>query len=239
MVKKRTPSPDNRRLGAVASLVPQGSRVADVGTDRGLLPRLLLATGRASHCIGTEIGGPAGRGPFDPAGRGRHRERLEFRAGFGLRVLAEADRIDVLVLSGLGARTIVRILEDRAPAELGIKRLVLQPQSEPGTVRRWLFAHDFAIVAERMALERGRYYVAMGAEPGGSQPGPDHPRLDRAAIEEAGPCLLRSGDPLVREYWERVLHEQRQILERAQGGTGREAAERLSRIARDVLADLL
>ena len=30
-----------RRLGAVASLVPTGTRVADVGTDHGILPVIL------------------------------------------------------------------------------------------------------------------------------------------------------------------------------------------------------
>jgi len=189
--------PVRERLETVASLVPDGSRVADIGTDHGLLPRLLLASGRAARCIATDCA----RGPrqrlAEFARRGTFVEKLEFRSGFGLRVLGPDDRLDVVALTGLGARAITRILEDRPPAELGRVRLLLQPQSEPAVVRRWLFDRNFAIVDEKLVKDRGRFYVVIAAESG---PGPfdsEHPVLDRSEIEEAGPCLVRSSDPLV------------------------------------------
>jgi tRNA (adenine22-N1)-methyltransferase len=221
------------RLEAVAALVPTGSRVADVGTDHGLLPRILLSTGRAEYCIATEQRGiEPGRGLSDPE---RFGPRLELRQGFGLDALDAADRIDVVILSGLGARTIVRILESRALERLGIGRLVLQPQSEPARVRRWLLGNGYGIVAERIALERGRFYVAVAAERGRAAAQPIDPRLDQAVIEEAGPCLVRSGDPLVRACWERVLRAQERILGRAPAGRGQVAAEERRELARRVL----
>ena len=43
------------RLEAIASMVPHGSRVADIGTDHALLPRMLLSGGRAAHCIARDL----------------------------------------------------------------------------------------------------------------------------------------------------------------------------------------
>ena len=37
--------------------VPRGSRVADIGSGHGILPRLLLASGRASYCIASAATG--------------------------------------------------------------------------------------------------------------------------------------------------------------------------------------
>ena len=62
-------------------------------------------------------------------------------------------------------------------------------------VRRWLLGHGYGIVAERIVLERGRFYVALAAEPGTAAARPDGPVLDRELLEEAGPCLVRSADP--------------------------------------------
>ena len=43
------------RLQAIADLVPQGSRIADVGTDHGYLPIYLLQRNRISCAIATDI----------------------------------------------------------------------------------------------------------------------------------------------------------------------------------------
>lgn len=225
----------NARLRAVASLVPAGTRVADIGTDHGRLPALLLRSGRALHCVATELAGRRTRG-FEPAAD--LAGRLEFRRGFGLRVLEIEDRIDVVVLSGLGARSVLRIFENRPPREIGARRLVIQPQTEPALVRRWLHDHGYAIVAEQMARERGRFYVAVAAEPAPAGAGCAHPRLSREDLEAAGPCLVRSGDPVVREYWRRAARAEERILRRVPEGTGRTLAlHRLER-ARRVLAAL-
>ncbi|HEX4825178.1 MAG TPA: SAM-dependent methyltransferase, partial [Candidatus Polarisedimenticolaceae bacterium] len=42
------------RLAALAAAIAPGSRVADVGSDHGLLPLWLARTGRAAFCLVTE-----------------------------------------------------------------------------------------------------------------------------------------------------------------------------------------
>jgi tRNA (adenine22-N1)-methyltransferase len=234
----RTAPRGNQRLRAIASLVPPGSRVADIGTDHGRLPDMLLASGRAAHCVATELAGRAAPRLPRPHAGPDGATRLEFRSGFGLRVLRAGDRIEVVVLSGLGARAVTRILEDRPPGELGVSRLVIQPQSEPARVRRWLAENGYAIVDERMVRERDRFYVVLAAEPGPGGLPPVHPRLDREDLHEAGPCLVCSPDPVVRDYWRAVVRDQKQILLLGSRGAGRAAARRRLERARRVLAAL-
>ena len=223
----------SERLRAVASLVPPGSRVADIGTGHGRLPHWLLAGSRITHCIATERTRESGSRLTTlalPPG-------LDVRFGDGLRVLRPEDRVDVLILSGLGARSIIGILDgDRGPAS-SIGRLVLQPQAEAGRLRRWLVGNGRTIVAERMARERGRFYLAIAAENGGAGL-PPHPTLSTGELLEAGPCLVSSRDPLVRSYWRRNLVRLERILERAPGATEHSRARRQAVLATRVLGAL-
>jgi len=151
------------RLTAIAALIPPGSRVADVGADGALLPRALLASGRATFCLAIDSS-PAAARAARAATRGLG-PRLVVREGDGFGALEARDRIDVVVLAGLGARTILRILAHPRRAALGLHRLVLQPQTEPARVRRWLAENGFAVVDERRARERGRSYLVLAARP--------------------------------------------------------------------------
>jgi len=223
------------RLRAAAGLIPAGSRVADIGSDHGQLPRMLLSSGRASFCVATErrerqlarIRRPPAEDPLA--------SRLVLRSGDGLRPLRPDDRLDVVVLAGMGARTIVRILDDPCRVGLRVRRLVIQPQSEIARLRRWLASRELRIVDETLVRDRGHYYVALAAEsgPGGACAG--HPHLNEEDLFEVGPCLLASRDPLVRRYWRVRRRREERVLLRARGA-GRAAATRRRDLACKVLA---
>ena len=164
----RDPGGCASRMRAVAALVPPGAAVAEVGTDAAALALALLDTGRVSRCIATDrSAGGLGRA-LRRAKRHLAAGRLELRLGEGLTPLAARDRLDVLLLAGMGARSMVRILADPRLSELALRRLVLQPQTEPALLRRWLDEHGFEVVDECRASERGRDYLVIAAE---RQPG--------------------------------------------------------------------
>jgi tRNA (adenine22-N1)-methyltransferase len=137
----------------VAALVPRGSRVADVGTGDARLPRRLSACGRTTWCVATER---------KPQAEGR--DDVELRAGDGLGPLEREDRIDVLILAGMGARKMIRILGGGGLERIGARRLVLQPQCEAERLRGWLAGRGFSVVAEQVTVERGRRYVVLALE---------------------------------------------------------------------------
>lgn len=63
----------SRRLEAVASFVPQGSRVADVGTDHGYIPIWLVEQGIADYAIAMDVR----TGPLQRAEEHIARHKLE------------------------------------------------------------------------------------------------------------------------------------------------------------------
>lgn len=166
------------RLRALAALVPPGSRVADVGTGHALLPLFLRRSGRAAHCVATERSPTTLAVLRRRAAAGRTPEGIELRAGDGLQALSAEDRIDVLVLAGLGARKMIRILEDRRLDSLRPRRLVLQPQSETARLETWLARRGYRVVASTETWDRGRAYRVLAVE----RPLPAKPR-------DSGPLL--------------------------------------------------
>jgi len=226
------------RLWAAASLVPPGHRVADIGSGSGALPRLLLGSGRVPHCIATEPSRASlARLQRFPPGHALGR-RLELRCGDGLRALIASDRVDTVTITGLGARSILRILADGVRGSLPIQRFVLQTQSEAGRLRRWLIEHRLAIVHELLVVDRGRFYELIAAEPGPGRAGLSHPHLSDDDLFEVGPRLVRSGEPLVGELWQRHLRRYESIHSAVAPDAGREDVARRRDQARRILAAL-
>jgi len=226
------------RLRAAARLIPRGSRVADIGSDHGLLPALLLRSRRSPFCIATEREPRLLDSIHGTIRRQRLQGRMIARSGDGLAPLEPGDEIDTVTMTGLGARRIVRILDDPRLRRLAIARLILQPQSESWRVRRWLYRHGFDIVGESLSLDRGRRYETIAASAVTGPLAPEHDVLSFEQLCEAGPCLICSTAPHVRDWWEWRLRRAERLVRIARGGTGRDRAERERSLAAAVLSVL-
>ena len=222
------------RLRAVADLVPAGAAIVDVGAGAGQLSLWLLGSGRVPAVIAVEREGAVGR---ELARRARPRG-LSVRSGDGLRALRGSDRAETLVISGLGARSMLRVLDTGGERTRLLRRLVLQPQTEAGLLRSRLVKRGFAIVNERMALERGRFYTVIAAERRPATGPPAHPTLSEDDLLQAGPCLVRSGSPVVRAYWIQVQQRTGRLVDRAGPGRAHERTVGQWALATRVLAAL-
>ena len=204
------------RLLAVTEAIASGSRVADIGSDHGRLPRLLIRSGRAVACIATEFGaGPSARLRASVTAC-PEADRIEVRQGDGLDPLHSEDRIDGLVLSGMGAATMLSILDVSRLGALGVGWLVLQPQSGWAGLRVTLAEREWSITAERLVRDRGRFYTVMRAQAGATTPAPPQGISERDWFE-LGPCLYRDRDPAAIEYWTERSSRARARLRLARG----------------------
>lgn len=135
------------RLAAIAALVPQGARLADVGTDHAYLPVRLLLDGGIASAVATDVNeGPLQRGretaerygvgtifvsPLRrpggrPGGRGGHRGHRRdggrsHRPHFSRRPLDEASAVDLAAHDGTGG-----------PAPVAPGKRVLHRERDPG-----------------------------------------------------------------------------------------------------------
>jgi tRNA (adenine22-N1)-methyltransferase len=193
--------PLSPRLAALADAVAPGSRVADVGSDHGKLALWLAASGRAAYCLATEqTEALVARVARPPAGA-PWADRLAFRAGDGLAAVHPGDRIDTIVLAGLGGRAIVRLLGAAGAVRLRALRLVLQPRSEAASLRSWLSGQGWRPISERFTEERGRFHLTLAAERGDDADLYRDPALSREDLLSAGPLLARRPTPEVAAFW--------------------------------------
>ena len=157
------------RLRTVADLVPQGARLADVGTDHAYLPAALLMEGRISSAIASDLR----EGPLAHA-RATAEEygvtgSIDFRLCNGLDGIHPREA-DAVAIAGMGGETILEILR-YAPwtRQLNVP-LILQPMSTMPELRRWLFEHDYRIITEKLSQEGDNLYTTMLVHAGKMKP---------------------------------------------------------------------
>lgn len=147
------------RLAFIASLVPRGARLADVGTDHGYIPVQLLARGVIDSAIASDIG----REPLDHARRTAAEYGVD---GIDLRLCAGLDAIapeecDTIILAGMGGETIMGILAAAPWTRDGAHTLLLQPQTKIEALRQWLCETGYRVTRECFVRDKGKLYVVM------------------------------------------------------------------------------
>lgn len=191
----------SQRLQAIADLVPEGARVADIGTDHGFLPCWLAQTQRASQVIACDVNAQ----PLALAQKNisdyQVADRVSTRLGDGLQCIAPGE-VDVVTIAGMGSSLMLEIL-DGAPAVTDrLRRVILQPNVGAEAVRIWAEKNRWQIVREDLVRENGRFSVILALEPGRS------PQPMSAVELYLGPKLLADQHPLlglyISEEWDKT-----------------------------------
>ena len=187
--------PLSNRLLACCEFVNRGDRIADVGCDHGYLSIHLLTQGIARSAIASDVA----EGPLLSAQRNARKfgvsKNITFHLSDGVQNIPRD--FDTLVCAGMGADTMMSIL-DAAPWLRDSKyRLILQCQSKRPELRKYLYAHGFAIRRETLAQDGKFIYPIMEVvyAPGESL---------REAEYYITPALLASGSPLLSAFLQRV-----------------------------------
>jgi len=209
------------RLQLLADLVPQGARLADIGTDHGYLPVYLMQKGRITFAVASDVG----QEPLQHAIRTAEEygiSNIDFRLCDGLKGIRE-DEVDTVVIAGMGGETIIHILAAAPWSKVpGRYTLLLQPMTKAGVLRHWLAENGYRFVEERLVWDKDFLYPVMIVT-GGEQPKPD------AIAEEYGVCL--ENDPLYGQYLDIQIARLQRAVEgkrRSDKESVREEAEQLN-----------
>lgn len=158
------------RLRAIAERIPQGARLADIGTDHAYLPVYLLQTGRISHAIASDLReGPLAHGQAVARQWGIPETAISFRHSDGLRGLQQGEA-NTFVLAGMGGETIAACLGGVSWSHDAGLRYVLQPMSSVDELRLWLSIHGFCIHKELLLWEGEKRYLILEVTPGNMSP---------------------------------------------------------------------
>ncbi len=146
------------RLSTIASFVPKGAKVCDVGTDHAFLPIALSST--AKSIIATDIN----EKPLKKAAENIEKSGV---SGISLRLSDGLDgvskeEIDTVIVAGIGGEVISGILERAGEKVKGENiTLILQPTTSPEALRKFLYSNGFEIKEEAPIEENGKLYSVM------------------------------------------------------------------------------
>lgn len=188
--------PLSSRLLACCEYVHPGDRVADVGCDHGYLGIYLLKTGIAASVIASDVNENPLHSAVINARKYGVEQQIRFFLSDGVQNIPR--EFDCLVIAGMGADTIISILEAAPWLKSSQYRLILQCQSKRPELRRYLNQHGYAIEQETLAQDGKFYYPIMEVT---YQPG--QRLLDHEFY--ITPALRRSGSPLLPAFQERVI----------------------------------
>lgn len=189
--------PLSRRLAVCAGYIRPGERVADIGCDHGYLAIHLLKNGGAASVIAADINEGPLQSAMTNAEKFGVREQIEFCLSDGVQKIPRD--FDVMVCAGMGADTMVSILEAAPWLKSTQYRLILQCQSKTPLLRRFLSDAGWRI-AEETVLRDGRFlYTIMEV-----WWQPEYPKLTEAECYFP-PALLENPSPVLPEYYRWVV----------------------------------
>lgn len=202
----------SERLKMNVSLVPKGARIADIGCDHGYASIWLVQEGVAEKVIASDVN----RGPIERAIEhvrlaGLERQ-IECRQGNGAERLAPGE-VDTLMIAGMGGPLMIHILSEGREVLQQVRTLILQPQSDIGAVRHYLWEHGFSIRQEKICLEDGKYYFALQAVRCDTEEG----KKPEAEWQfRYGTYLAQRRDPVFQNYLDKEKNTFERILENPQ-----------------------
>lgn len=192
------------RLAAIASLVPSGAKLADIGTDHAYLPIYLVH----NNIIENAVAGDVRNGPLEAARRAVSANgllnKISLRLGDGLAVITPGE-VDTVVIAGMGGGTITDILTASHEVVSRLRCLILQPMIGAALVRKWLVNNGWKITAEQLVEDDGRLYEIITASPGQA-------KEMEPILYEIGPLLWLVRHPLLDRHLAQLISQAGRVI---------------------------
>lgn len=148
----------SKRLKAIADEVKKSDIIADVGTDHAYIPIYLYLSNTVNKAFACDIS----KGSIDKANENIKKYECEnyviTKLGYGLTVIDKDEKLDTIIISGMGGKLIIDILNESKTIVSNSENLILQPQRDINEVRKYIHEINFKIIKEKMLIDENKYY---------------------------------------------------------------------------------
>lgn len=156
------------RLLKIASLIPKGESLADVGTDHGYIPLYLFKNNIISHAVAMDVNPMPLKRAEDNICSAGYGDKCEFRLSDGLDKLSEGE-VTSIVIAGMGGLLMMDIISRGRSVINNDTKLFLQPMIAAPELRLFLFENGFTIENEYLVQEENKFYNIICARRGVSE----------------------------------------------------------------------
>jgi len=191
------------RLRAVCDFIPDNSKVIDVGCDHALLDIYLYQNRKNIKIIISDINKNALASGINNLKKYNLEDKIEARLGTGLEVV-EANEIDTIVISGMGAHNIVGLLLYNKDKLKNVDNLILQSNNDIDFLRSKIITLGYYIKDEKLVKDKNIIYTVIYFSKGKR-------RYSKKEIY-FGPILLKENSDLFKEKKELDLKNLNMIL---------------------------
>lgn len=190
----------SNRLLAIANNIDKNDKVIDIGCDHGYLSIYLKVVNKNKVVIASDINENA----LNMAKKNilASKVKIDTRLGSGLDVIKK-DEIDTIIISGMGGNTIFGILKNNLVKLKGIKKIVIQSNTDIFMLRKNISKLGFKIKNEQLIKDKNIYYIIITFEKG-------RHKYNKKELY-FGPLLLQENSDLFQEKNEIELNKLKDI----------------------------
>jgi len=152
------------RLKFIADLVKPTKHLADIGTDHGYLPLILLNDEKIQYASLCDIN----EGPLNNAKQtfmtSDYQNQVSYKLGSGLSVLSRGEA-NSAIIAGMGGSLIQSLLDDAEDIFEVMSQVILQPMTEQSDLRAWLLSRGYTHFNDYYVQEGNKIYEIIALEP--------------------------------------------------------------------------
>lgn len=190
----------SNRLESLIKYISKEDSLIDVGCDHALLGIYLQKNKLVKKVISSDVIETAIKGAKENSIK--YNENIDIRLGNGLDVITKDDKIDTILISGMGYFKIREILNK---ADLNnINKIIIQTNSKDYEIRKYINSLNYFIKEESIIKEKNIFYTNIVFVKGKRK------YSNKELI--LGPYLTKNKDKLFYEYIKNSINQNNLIL---------------------------
>ncbi len=149
----------SKRLKQIANFITSSDNLIDIGCDHALLDIYLIKNKIIDSCYVSDSNPKALNNAILNIKEYKLTKVIHSLLSDGLEAIKD-DKIDTVIISGLGSYTIIDILKNKAKLQ-NISKIIIQANNNHYELRKFLSKINFYIKDENVVLDNNKYYITM------------------------------------------------------------------------------